>query len=269
MTVIDYEQTEARGMQAGRVPALYRFKSAVLDVRGPSIPPSERATGCDVSKWNDGVNFVTMKNAGASFCFMKATQGTAWYDNYFNAHRTAIAGVLPFSPYHYLTNADGVTQANNFCNVVGDNYGALPPVVDVELASVASSIVKAYCQRVYALLGMYPMIYTSSYFWSLVTGATDKAWVSSHCQLWVAHWGTDSPILPSGWTNYSVHQYSADGNGLGVTYGAPPPPAADDDMDLNRCRLSWLYQYAPPADWQHALVDWARGLGYTGPGPDG
>ena len=259
---------EMRGMRAGRLPLRFSVVTLLhIAARGAPIPPTERALGTDLSHWNGNVNFNTMFAAGARFSYFKATQGAAWFDDKYNLNRANVDGLMPWGSYHYLTaDAAGSVQANHFCNMMGANPGALPPVLDVELPSVESARIKSFALQFYMLMGnIYPMIYTSSYFWSLVTG-TDKAWISAHCPLFVAHWGTDSPILPAGWTNYVIHQYSADGNGLGRMYGAPPE--ADKDMDLDRCRLSWLQQYAPPQDWAQSITTWARTQGYTGPEPE-
>lgn len=105
----------------------------------------------------------------------------------------------------------------------------------------------------------WPVIYTSAYYWALVTGEADKAWISERCKLWVAHYGTISPIMPIGWTDYVLHQYSADGNGLGPTYGGH-----STSMDLNYTRLSWLAQYEPAHDsWSWDVTLGLRALGQT------
>lgn len=263
-------ETEYKGMQAGRIPLWTRvaYYTVSNTIRPDPIPIEDRALGCDISKWNGAVDFAKMKNAGASFVYMKASQGTAILDSQYNNSRNNIAGILPFGSYHYMTTADGPTQAAWFVSCMGDNPGKLPPVVDVELQSVNASLIRQIATFIYDALHKYPIIYTSNYFWSKVTGTTDKAWVTSRCPLWVAHWATLSPLLPDGWTNYVVHQFSADGNGRGGEFGAP---YGDSDMDLDYCRKSWLQSFFPPEEMEclPALVGWARRQPdpYTGPDP--
>jgi hypothetical protein len=264
MTSIDLAQVEVFGMQAGRLP--FSKSLAVLlgiAARGVPIPPAERAIGCDTSHWDGTINFPIMQGAGARFVYFKASQGTSLPDSQYNASRASVGSIMPWGSFHFLTTENGAMQADYFCNIVGDNPGVLPPVLDVELQSVASSVIKAYCIEHCARLNRYPIIYTSAYFWDKVTGS-DKTWISNHCLLFVAHWGTDAPVLPSGWTLYTLHQYSADGNGMGHTYGAQ-----SDDMDLDRCRVSWLKQFMPD-DWMHCMDAWARSQPnpYTGPEPE-
>ena len=249
--------TESRGMNAGRIPLKHQVKAALgiggVTARGVLSPPAERAIGCDVSKWDGLVNYQTMSNAGARFCYFKATQGNTIFDSQYNNSRTNCTQ-LPWGSYHFLSaSVAGATQADWFCDHMGDNGGLLPPVVDVELSSVASSIVKQFILQVYARLNVYCIVYTSAYYWSLVTGS-DKAWISDHCGLWVAHYGTDYPLLPTGWTDYIMHQYSADGNMLGPTYGGQ-----GSSMDLNRARISWVNQYDPQPTIEErvtAIEDW-------------
>ena len=71
--------------------------------------------------------------------------------------------------------------------------------------------------------------------------------------LWAARYNStlcgpwsDGRFLYRDWQTWKFWQHSADGNGLGQAYGAPPPPAADPDIDLDRWygSLDSLYVYA-------------------------
>lgn len=242
MTPINLDTTPVRGLQAGNIPLSFQIRKFFVTARGEPIPPTERALGIDTSKWNGVMNWQTAYNAGARFAYFKATQGTTILDVQYSISRVNIGELMPWGAYHYLTNTDGTAQANWFCDAVESSWmPVLPPVLDVELATVDAAVIKAFCNRLYVRLGMFPMVYTSAYFWSLVTG--DKAWVSARCQLFVAHWQTLSPLLPPGWTTYAVHQWSADGNGRGQEFGSAPD--GDHDMDLDFTRQSWLNQYNP------------------------
>lgn len=188
--MIDYNTSPLRGMNAGRLPFLSRLRGLIgVDATRASIPPAERAIGCDVSHWDGLVNYHAMQLAGARFVYLKATQAISILDNQYNTSRNNVAGILPFGSYHFLTTSPGDAQANWFCDHASANPGALPP----------------------------------------------------------------------GWTTYSVHQYSGDGNGLGHTYGGQ-----SSSMDLNRCRKSWLAQYEPVHDsWSWDVTTGLRALGQT------
>jgi len=251
----DFEEAQLRhGLRAGAIPLSYRIKTALgitPAIYGDPIPIDKRRKGFDLSHWNSTVNHQTAVNAGIQFGYFRATLGTTYPDDQYSNNRTNAGNRYPWGSYHALTTAAGSSQAQWFWSKAKDNPGKLPLLLDAEII-MAASIIKSCVLQLYTLTGgQYPLIYTSAYKWSLITDDpvnSNKTWISNHCPLIVAHWGTDSPILPPGWATYAVHQYSADNNGLGVTYGAPPPPAADADMDLDRTSAGWLGQFLPPSD---------------------
>lgn len=131
-------------MQAGRIPLSYRLKQLFApDARGPIIPPTERAIACDVSHWDGLVNYQTMSGAGSRGCYFKASQGIGYRDDQYDNSRQNCT-TIPWGSYHFLINFDGIAQADYFCNVMGDNPGVFPPVLDVELATVSGLIVRNY-----------------------------------------------------------------------------------------------------------------------------
>lgn len=270
---INMEVVEVKGMQAGRIPRLSLIKQSIQAAIGTlarelPIPIAERAPGIDTSHWNGDMNFAY--NPLLRFVCIKATQGVSIFDDQFMPSRAKLVALgLPWHAFHYLTTSDGIVQANWFWSKIQDNPGPMPAVIDVELPSVPGSLVRACVQRMYDHAKKWPMIYTSAYYWSLVTGASDKLWIAQRCKLFVAHWDTDSPILPPDWNDYFIHQHSANGNKQGVAWGAPPPPEADPDMDLDRCRKSWLAQYEPVHDsWQWDVTSGLRALGQTVRNPE-
>jgi len=265
------ETVEVKGMQAGRIPRLSSIKQSLQAgigtlARGLPIPIEERAPGIDTSHWNGDMNFAF--NPLLRFACIKATQGVSIFDDqYLNSRNKLSSMELPFHAFHFLTTSDGAVQANWFIDHIQDKPGPMPAMIDVELASIAASLIRACVQRVYDRMRYWPMIYTSAYYWSLVTGASDKLWIAQRCKLWVAHWDTDSPILPPDWSDYFIHQHSANGNGQGQAWGAPPE--GDRDMDLDRCRKSWLAQYEPVHDsWQWDVTNSLRALGQTVRNPE-
>jgi lysozyme len=234
-------------MQAGLIKSdvFSRLRESFVPLRTIAIPPAERRVICDISGWNGspehGVNFATMKAAGVSAVYIKATQGLTSIDSQFIISRNAAEGILSWGVYHFVTTQGGVAQADHLLTVIGSRTGQLPITLDVEQQSISAQIIKDCVQRIEERTGSLPLIYTSVNFWGKVYGATAKRWVSDHCELWVAHWEVENPSIPYGWNDYVIHQYTA--NAVGVDYGAPPPPDADDDIDLNRCRVDWLSNY--------------------------
>ena len=268
---------EARPMRAGKLPLLNRTLSRLLAPRSPlgygqPIPPEDRILVTDVSKWNGNNDFTQMLEAGAmgtmmraSLCWLNNPQ-CATDDKFAQNSQAASALQYPFGCYHFLSDQlPGATQAAYFLNVINGSGAQLPACVDVELQYVSAAKVRAFVETVAETLGYYLSIYTSGYFWGKVWGTTDKAWLSAHCPLWVAHWNTLNPLLPTGWNEYAMHQWSADGNGRAAEFGST---GGDPDIDLNYCRRSWFEQFAPlPADWRQSITAWARTMGYQGPDP--
>lgn len=239
--MINYETTIVKGMSAGNIPLIARISKAfmgalVQQTRGTPIPIEDRADGVDTSFWEGTMNFG--KNPLLKFACIKATQGTTKFDSqYINSRNNLISLGIPWHSFHFLTVADPIKQANWYISQIKDNPGPMPPVIDVELPSVPAPLLRTVVQRIYTVFQKWPLIYTSAYYWGFVVGDTDKQWVAERCPLWVAHYGTTSPILPTYYLSYQIHQYAANGDGL--AWGAQAK-----EIDLDYSRKSWLAQFA-------------------------
>jgi len=144
--------------------------------------------------------------------------------------------------YWYVTDdMNGQWQAEAFIGVVKD--GNIQPdflIADCEDNSLGLSqaaLRARYKLFLDTLAAEYPTvrlaIYTRASFWNLNVGVA--GWEKNY-RLWVAHYGTDTPAIPAAWYDWWLHQYSADGNGLGAEYGV-----ISEDIDLNKLDVS------PPA----------------------
>ena len=240
--------------------------------------------GCDVSIWQDDnstaqqVNFTKMKAAGASFVFIKASQGT-WLDQdlIYNWSNAKAASLLR-GAYHYLTfDVSPIAQADYFWSIVRGDSGELPLVIDFENRAAgltrprAAGDLKAFCERLLQLTGKRPMIYTSPGYWNEF-GTTDVYW-QSHL-LWLAHYTSKNPntgelylpTVPTPWKQWIFWQYTSHGDG--PKYGTE---SLNVDMDNFYGTIEQLYALAgttpPPATWEVEIDEWARGMGYTGVRP--
>ena len=201
---------------------------------------AELIPGIDVSHWQGTINWASVKNAGIKFAFMKATQGNTYVDPKFATNLTgAKAQGILVGPYHFCdlntdtTNAnDAINEANHFLDVIKPYYQNglyLPPVADVEgfpaFASTAeakaftSAWTQKFSDRVYSVLGVRPLVYTSlskanSYYTSPVA--------ASH-PLWLAWWkstglttpptSTNTPL----WGKYDFWQWTSSGTVSGIS----------------------------------------------------
>ncbi|MBP7242639.1 GH25 family lysozyme [Amaricoccus sp.] len=90
--------------------------------------------GVDVSKWQGTIDWPRVRASGASFAFIKATEGKDHTDDRFMENwRAAGAAGVPRGAYHfYYFCSSAEEQANWFIRNVPRERGALPPVLDVE-----------------------------------------------------------------------------------------------------------------------------------------
>jgi lysozyme len=197
--------------------------------------------GIDISKWDGNWDANKAKQAGASFVFVKASQATS-VDPQFSANwqKAKDAGLLR-GAYHYLDyTKPGADQANFFADLLKNDPGELPPVVDYELRrtdnnpSAALGFLRDYLDRMILrsevfqdMLVKRPMIYTSPGFW-VEYGDQTKTDYWIQFPLWNAHWTTSStPLIPLPWTMWQFWQFSA--KGPGDAFGSE-----DIVMDMNR-----------------------------------
>lgn len=206
----------------------------------PGLPEDEAfeasawAVGIDVSHHNGNVNWLTVKNAGYSFVFLKATEGATYTDNTFARNRDRAAATEFFvGAYHFFrpTTSSAEDQARNFVRAVGSlRHNELPPVLDIEDASLwknvssdaAFKMVKTWNDAVQSALGVRPIIYASP---SFVKDVLENNPGLAEFALWLAHYTTaQSPNVPAPWTRWTFWQHSESGRVPGVS----------TNCDLNR-----------------------------------
>jgi len=209
-----------------------RFHLAMYFIALLLCPATARAQfvqGIDVSRWQGDINWTSVKNAGITFAFTKATEGVDFVDIKYhqNMQGARNAGVL-IGPYHFcrvdskngvpFTSYDGspfvpgtapyddaVSEANDFLEAILPYYRTgqhLPPVADVErlpnFPTVAlertfiSNWVQLFSDTVRDSLGVRPIIYRSR------SGANTyyTPSVAAEHELWLAWWrgtGTTQP----------------------------------------------------------------------------
>jgi lysozyme len=90
--------------------------------------------GIDVSKWQGEIDWPQVRRSGASFAFIKATEGGDHLDERFAQNwRAAAAAGVPRGAYHfYYFCRPASEQAAWFIRNVPRERGALPPVLDME-----------------------------------------------------------------------------------------------------------------------------------------
>jgi lysozyme len=183
--------------------------------------------GIDISKWDGDWDANKAKQAGATFVFIKASQAMLTDPKFLaNWQKAKEAGLLR-GAYHYLDySTPGMDQANYFTELLKDDPGELPPVIDYELRrsdnnpSAALAFLRDCLDQLIKRSELFedstfkrPMIYTGPRFWTEYGDQTKSDyWIQF--PLWNAHWITSSaPVIPLPWTMWHFWQFSSKGPG--------------------------------------------------------
>ncbi|HWB74535.1 MAG TPA: GH25 family lysozyme [Nannocystaceae bacterium] len=177
--------------------------------------------GVDISKWQGTVNWNSIAGDGATFAFVRVSDGLNTFDQKFDQNwANARAAGLKVGVYQFFRPAqDPIAQANLLLDHMGElQPGDLPPVIDVEdhgglSATTVANKVTQWVQHVEAATGVKPIIYTGRFFWQDYV----KTSAFSSYPLWIAHYTTGCPNLPSQWSNWTFHQYTDSGSWAGVS----------------------------------------------------
>ena len=115
------------------------------------------------------------------------------------------------------------------------NYN-LPPVLDVEWAFqfTRRELTSKVLNCLYAVdneLGMASIVYTGPYFWN---DHLEKVDMNDH-PLWIANYYVQKPMLPRGWNDWTIWQYSAKGSVQGLLGSVDMNYAKADKLDDILC----------------------------------
>jgi lysozyme len=251
--------TTEEKLMIARIPLAFLLLSIVA---APARAVVQYQNGIDVSNFQGNINWTSVKNAGYTFAFAKATEGVDFVDIRFTQNMTGAkaAGVL-IGPYHFArpdsfnTNpADAANEANDFVDAIQPYYQGtnqtLRPVLDMErLAGVGTTAqekaflsqwIRNFATVVNNRLGVTPIIYASSNF--------AKNYFETNINqypLWLANWTNNTNNPPSaadagiwssiGWTFW---QYSSTGSVPGIS--------GNVDLDVFNGTPAQLAQFVVP-----------------------
>ena len=199
---------------------------------------AQRPLGVDVSSYQTGINWTSVKGAGITFAWAKATEGLTLNDTQFIYNETngKAAGVL-IGAYHFghpeshADRAGADQEADHFWsiakNYITNGQAYLMPVLDVETftntATYMSDWANEWCQRIvnYAAsngVTIQPLIYISSGHAKTWYNSTVPQWGS-----WIAEWpsspnpATGAPSSNVPWPTWNFWQYFNSGTYPGIT----------------------------------------------------
>lgn len=216
--------------------------------------------GIDVSHWQGGINWTSVRNAGKRFAFARVSDGTGTIDSRFAANWPAMkaAGVVRGAYQFFRPTQSASAQANLFLQRIGTLDNAdLPPVIDVEVTDGASGEaivqgVKTWVDIVRAATGRIPIVYTGRFFWNALPNPARVGPV----YLWIAHWNVSSPTIPAMWNEWKFWQHTDQGSVAGIS----------GNVDLNWFNgdFAALQSFALAANKRRAVCDF-NGDGKTDP----
>jgi GH25 family lysozyme M1 (1,4-beta-N-acetylmuramidase) len=185
-------------------------------VIGPDVS-SNNYVGGGVVDWG------TVHGAGgASFAFVKATEGGDYLNPKFAADFAAVhtLGMIR-GTYHYARpsggttdeiNADAIAEADFYVGKAGTlgTPGDLPPVLDLEVAGTLNPAQLAvwthtWLNRTKSKTGRTPIVYTHQSFWVTYMGNSSSF---AAYPLWLASYSVTKPVLFGGWKSYTFWQYT-------------------------------------------------------------
>ncbi len=187
--------------------------------------------GVDVSSYEGTINWVSVKSAGYTFAFAKATEGVGLTDAYFvgNEVNGTAAGMI-MGAYHFAhpENNTATAEANYFLSIAGPYIKAchLPPVLDLEdpptgpslsaffTSAQLTSWVQLWMSTVQSATGIAPIIYI---------GPSNAAYVNSSLNtigLWIDDYNSSPTTPPPNigvWKSWDFKQYSWTGTVPGIS----------------------------------------------------
>ena len=170
-------------------------KKKIIFINKWFVNEEKSTIGVDVSSYQADIDMNELKAQDIEFIYIKASEGSQTKDPRFaeNWEHAKNAGLLSGAYHFFSYDSEGITQAENFIDVVGpDMQGRLLPVVDVEYygdkeqnppkkEDVVREL-RIYLERVEKEYGVKPMIYTrSDIYEKYLKGEFDeyKKWMSS------------------------------------------------------------------------------------------
>ncbi|MGE5290620.1 MAG: GH25 family lysozyme [Micromonosporaceae bacterium] len=189
-------------------------------------PAAAAPRGLDVSAYQTGINWSSVKSHGAQFAYTKATEGTGYVSPAFSGQYSGAfnAGLIR-GAYHFALpdRTSGAAQADYFAGH-GGGWSAdgktLPGALDIEYnpygaecyglsRSSMRSWIGSFVGEYHAVTSRWPVIYSTTDWWSTCTG--NYGGFGSNDPLWIACYCGSAGTLPAGWSTYTIWQNADSG----------------------------------------------------------
>ena len=164
----------------------------------------------DLSHWNTVKSLQTVANAGLVGVIHKASEGDGYVDpTYADRREEALRAGLCWGAYHFGTSADVDDQVNNFLAAADPDDETLVALdlEDYEQNSMGLDAAEEFVEKVEEALGrpLGCVLYSGNRIKELVPEPS-VFWGSR--RLWLAHYCSPPPELPTSWDRYFLWQYT-------------------------------------------------------------
>lgn len=176
--------------------------------------------GLDVSDFEAGTDWQQVRDAGYSFAYTKATEGTDFVASTFAGNMSAIqaAGMLRGAYHFFHFTGDATAQAEAFFAQYTPSPGDLPPMLDLEAdlqgmtQQQAADSVGAWLRYADAKIGARCVVYMGFYYWRDTLGSPDFSghplWVADYPGIVVTEESQPDAVQDPPWSTWTFWQYS-------------------------------------------------------------
>ncbi|MGW0207908.1 lysozyme [Streptomyces sp. NPDC003233] len=195
----------------------------------PTTSRASQAEGVDVASYEGAVDWPTLWSDGTTWAYTKATEGSSYTNPDFAQQYDGPYSVgMVRGAYHFATpdSSGGATQADYFLAHGGgwsDDGKTLPGALDIEWNPYGDDCygksksqmvgwIRDFLNRYKSRTGRNAVIYTATNWWTECTG--DYSGFGDN-PLWIARYASSAGTLPSGWSSYTMWQYTSSGKTVG------------------------------------------------------
>ncbi|KOV65486.1 lysozyme [Streptomyces sp. MMG1121] len=195
-----------------------------------TVNRTTQTEGVDVSSYQRDVGWSGLWRDGVRWAYTKATEGTSYKNPYFTQQYNGPYGIgMVRGAYHFATpdTSGGTAQADYFVDHGGGwskDGKTLPGALDIEWnpyggscygksKSAMTGWIRDFLNRYRSRTGRAAVIYTATSWWTECTGNYSGFGASN--PLWIARYASSAGTLPSGWSTYTMWQYTSAGKTVG------------------------------------------------------
>ena len=222
--VLKNPQRDESRRGGGRLPRTSRPSPLIPLTRAQPAAASVEP-GLDLSGYQGNVDWGQTAADGATFAYVKSTEGTGYVNAYFaQQYNGSYSAGLVRGAYHFAVpdNSSGAAQADYFV-ANGGGWTAdghtLPGMLDIEYNPYGAECfgltqpemvdwVASFDLEYRTLTGRSPDIYTTTDWWTTCTG---NSGAFANEDLSIANYSESPYPLPSSWGNYSFWQFADSG----------------------------------------------------------